>query len=141
MEQEKKESNLHKQTRNISKGGKKKYHHISSGKIYINCTFNNTIVTLTDEKGNVVIWSTAGSNGFKGTKKGTPFAAQITASKVSERALELGVKQIQLLISGPGPGRETAIRAIASSGIKITAIRDITPIPHNGCRPPKPRRV
>jgi len=139
-EEKKKESNVNKPAK-INKPTKKKHYNISSGKVYINCTFNNTIITVTDEKGNVVAWSSSGSNGFKGTKKGTPFASQVTASKIAGKLSELGMKQIQILISGPGPGRETAIRAIATSGVKVTAIRDITPIPHNGCRPPKPRRV
>lgn len=130
-----------KEQKTKHKSSKKKHYSLSSGRVYINCTFNNTIVTLTDEKGNVVAWSSAGSNGFKGTKKGTPFASQITASKIADKMAEIGVKQIQIFISGPGPGRETAIRAVASKGVKVTAIKDVTPIPHNGCRPPKPRRV
>lgn len=114
---------------------------VSFARVYINCSFNNTIITFTDEKGGVIAWSTSGSNGFRGTKKGTPFAAQITASKAAARALEYGVKQAMVLVSGPGPGRETAIRGVAAAGIHIVSIRDITPIPHNGCRPPKARRV
>lgn len=121
---------------------KRRYHgSVAFAKVYINCSFNNTIVTITDEKGNVLAWSTSGANGFRGTKKGTPFAAQITASKAAARAAEYGVKQAQVIVTGPGPGRETAIRAIASSGIHVVSIKDTTPIPHNGCRPPKPRRV
>lgn len=114
---------------------------VSFARVYINCSFNNTIITFTDEKGGVIAWSTSGSNGFRGTKKGTPFAAQITASKAAARALEYGVKQAMVLVSGPGSGRETAIRGVAAAGIHIVSIRDITPIPHNGCRPPKARRV
>jgi len=120
---------------------KKKHIRLSVARIYISSSFNNTIVTLTDEKGNVVAWASGGSCGFKGTKKGTPFAAQVTVNKILEKANAFGVKQLSVFISGPGPGRETALRAIAQSGLKIVSIRDITPIPHNGCRPPKPRRV
>jgi len=121
----------------------KRRHHgtVTFAKVYINCSFNNTIVTITDEKGNVLAWSTSGANGFRGTKKGTPFAAQITSSKAASRAMEYGVKQAVVFVTGPGNGRETAIRAIAASGIHVLSIKDTTPIPHNGCRPPKPRRV
>ncbi len=121
----------------------KRRHHgtVTFAKVFINCSFNNTIVTIADEKGNVLAWSTSGANGFRGTKKGTPFAAQITASKAASRASEYGVKQALVFVTGPGNGRETAIRAIASSGIHVLSIKDTTPIPHNGCRPPKPRRV
>ncbi len=110
-------------------------------KAFVRASFNNTIVSITDQNGNVVAWSSAGANGFKGTKKGTPFAAQMTASSVAKKAKERGVKQIQVFVQGPGPGRETAIRALQSSGLFIVLIKDITPIPHNGCRGPKPRRV
>ena len=110
-------------------------------RVYIRSSFNNTIVTITDEHGNTLLWSTAGSAGFKGTKKGTPYAAQIAASSVAKKAVELGVKQAAVFVKGPGPGREVAIRSIQAAGLSITAIRDITPIPHNGCRPPKQRRV
>ena len=120
---------------------KRRFRTVAFARVYINCSFNNTLITFTDEKGNVIAWSTSGGNGFRGTKKGTPFAAQITASKASARAAEYGVKQAMILVSGPGPGRETAIRGIAASGIHVVSIKDITPIPHNGCRPPKARRV
>lgn len=121
---------------------KRRYHgSVAFAKVFINCSFNNTIVTITDEKGNVLSWSTSGANGFRGTKKGTPFAAQITSAKAAGRALEYGVKQAMVFVTGPGNGRETAIRAISSSGIHVISIKDTTPIPHNGCRPPKPRRV
>jgi small subunit ribosomal protein S11 len=110
-------------------------------KAYIQSSFNNTIITITDEKGNTVVWSSAGGNGFKGTKKGTPFAAQMTASNVARKAIDAGVKQAVVLVNGPGPGRETAIRGLQAAGLIITSIRDITPVPHDGCRPPKPRRV
>ncbi len=125
----------------FKKGRKRQHHNVSFGRVYITCSFNNTIVTITDEHGNVVAWATSGGNGFRGTKKGTPFAAQITASKAAEKAVAMGMKQAQVFISGPGPGRETAIRAVGAAGIRVVSIKDVTPIPHNGCRPPKPRRV
>ena len=114
---------------------------VAFARVYVNCSFNNTIITFTDEKGGVIAWSTSGGNGFRGTKKGTPFAAQITASKAAAKAAEYGVRQAMVFVSGPGPGRETAIRAVAQSGIHVVSIKDVTPIPHNGCRPPKARRV
>ena len=114
---------------------------ITSAKVYIQCTFNNTIVSITDDRGNLVVWSTAGSSGFKGTKKGTPFAAQITADAAAKKAVALGVKQVSVFVKGPGSGRETAIRALQGAGLMVTSIKDVTPIPHNGCRPPKARRV
>jgi len=120
---------------------KRRLRTVAFARVYVNCSFNNTLITFTDEKGNVIAWSTSGGNGFRGTKKGTPFAAQITASRASARAAEYGVKQAMVLVSGPGPGRETAIRGIAASGIHVVSIKDITPTPHNGCRPPKARRV
>ena len=120
---------------------KRRYRNVPFARVYINCSFNNTIVTITDEKGGAIAWSTSGSNGFRGTKKGTPFAAQITASKACSKAAEYGVRQAQIFVNGPGPGRETAIRAIAASGIRVVSIKDVTGIPHNGCRPPKARRV
>jgi small subunit ribosomal protein S11 len=113
----------------------------AQGTAYIKATFNNTIVTITDTKGNVVAWSSAGNNGFKGTKKGTPFAAQSASELAAKKALELGVKEVNVLVKGPGSGRETAIRALQATGLDITSIKDVTPIPHNGCRPRKKRRV
>ena len=110
-------------------------------KAYIQSSFNNTIVTITDEKGATLVWASAGSAGFKGTKKGTPFAAQLTASNAARKALDTGVKQVSVLVNGPGPGRETAIRGLQAAGLVITSIKDITPVPHDGCRPPKARRV
>jgi small subunit ribosomal protein S11 len=123
--------------------GKKKkvWRDITSARAYIQCTFNNTIVSITDERGNIIVWSSAGSSGFKGTKKGTPFAAQITADAAARKALNLGVKQLSVFVKGPGSGRETAIRALQGAGLLVTSIRDVSPIPHNGCRPPKARRV
>ena len=122
-------------------GKKKEKKNITDGVAHIQSTFNNTIITFTDEKGGVIAWSTSGGNGFRGTKKGTPFAAQITASKAAAKAAEYGVRQAMVFVSGPGPGRETAIRAVSQSGIHVVSIKDVTPIPHNGCRPPKARRV
>ena len=113
----------------------------SVGIAHISATFNNTIVSVTDIKGNALSWASAGQAGFKGTKKGTPFAAQSAAELAAKRALELGVRQVSILVKGPGSGRETAIRAIQAAGLEITSIKDVTPIPHNGCRPPKRRRV
>ena len=122
--------------------GKKKIRFIGGiAKAYVQSSFNNTIITITDEKGNTVVWASAGGSGFKGTKKGTPFAAQMCASAVAKKAVDAGVKQVVVLVNGPGPGRETAIRGLQSAGLLITSIRDITPVPHDGCRPPKPRRV
>ena len=108
---------------------------------YIQSTFNNTIVNITDDKGNTLAWASAGGSGFKGAKKGTPFAAQMTAAAVGKKAMDCGVKQVSVFVNGPGPGRETAIRGLQSSGLMISAIKDVTPVPHDGCRPPKPRRV
>jgi small subunit ribosomal protein S11 len=122
-------------------GAKKQKKNIPSGVAYIKSTFNNTIVTITDTTGNVVSWATAGSSGFKGAKKGTPFAAQTAADTAARTAMDNGMKQVEVMVSGPGAGRETAIRALQGAGLEITLIRDITPIPHNGCRPPKRRRV
>ncbi len=111
------------------------------GRVYIKSTFNNTIVTITDTKGNTICWSSAGSCGFKGTKKGTPFAAQVAAQTAAKRAAELGLKYVAVYVKCPGPGREVAIRALQNAGLTVTAIYDVTPIPHNGCRPRKLRRV
>jgi small subunit ribosomal protein S11 len=120
---------------------KKTWKNIGVARAHIQSSFNNTIVTITDEQGQVVVWATAGSCGFKGTKKGTPFAAQVTADTAAKKAIEAGVKQIHVLVKGPGAGRETAIRGLQGAGLSILSIRDVTPIPHDGCRPPKPRRV
>nr|YP_009511109.1 ribosomal protein S11 [Hydropuntia rangiferina]AXI96782.1 ribosomal protein S11 [Hydropuntia rangiferina]UAD87463.1 ribosomal protein S11 [Hydropuntia rangiferina] len=114
---------------------------IINGITHIKSTFNNTIITITDLKGCTLSWSSSGASGFKGTKKGTPFAAQIAAEKAAKQAMEQGIRHTEVLINGPGSGRETAIRALQATGINITLIKDITPIPHNGCRPPKKRRV
>ncbi len=114
---------------------------VSEGRIYIHCSFNNCIVSVTDKDGNVVAWSSGGESGFKGTRKGTGFAAQVVAQNACKKALDMGMKEARLFVKGPGSGRETAIRSVGASGITITSIKDITPIPHNGCRPPKIRRV
>ena len=113
----------------------------SEGRAYIQSTFNNTMVTLTDSRGNVIAWGSSGTAGFKGARKGTPYAAQLAARDAARKAMEHGLRQVEVYIKGPGSGREAAIRALQSSGLYITSIRDVTPIPHNGCRPPKRRRV
>lgn len=120
---------------------KKLWKNVGVARAYIQSSFNNTIVSITDEQGQVIVWATAGAAGFKGTKKGTPFAAQVTADNAGKRAIEAGVKQVHVLVKGPGSGRETAIRGLQGAGLTILSIRDITPIPHDGCRAPKPRRV
>jgi small subunit ribosomal protein S11 len=120
---------------------KKVKKNISSGVAHIAATFNNTIVTITDISGNVVSWSSAGACGFKGSRKSTPFAAQLAAESAARKAQEHGMRTVQVFIKGPGSGRESAIRALQSAGFKVSLIRDVTPIPHNGCRPPKRRRV
>lgn len=108
---------------------------------YIQATFNNTIVTITDQQGNTVTWASAGSSGFKGSRKSTPYAAQLAAQNAARQAMEHGVREIDVFVKGPGPGREAAIRSLQGAGLKVRSITDITPIPHNGCRPPKKRRV
>jgi len=121
---------------------KKKYKKAeSTGVAHIQATFNNTIITITDTQGNVIVWSSAGKSGFKGSRKSTPFAAGKAAEYSAKQALELGVKRVEVWVKGPGSGRETAIRSLQSAGLEVTTIRDVTPIPHNGCRPPKRRRV
>ena len=114
---------------------------VPEGRACIQATFNNTIVTLTDPNGNVIAWSSSGTAGFKGSRKGTPYAAQLAATNAARKAMDHGLKQVEVVVKGPGSGREAAIRALQSSGIFITSIRDVTPMPHNGCRPPKRRRV
>ena len=114
---------------------------IPTGRAYIHSTFNNTIVTLTDPQGNVLAWGSSGTAGFKGARKGTPYAAQLAARDAVRKAMEHGLRQVEVFVKGPGSGREAAIRSLQSSGLYITSITDVTPIPHNGCRPPKKRRV
>lgn len=120
---------------------KKKVHVDANGRAFVKATFNNTIVTLTDTYGNVIAWSSAGKNGFKGSRKSTPFAAQVAAEAAAKEAVDLGLKRVEVFIKGPGGGREAAVRSLQVAGLEVTMIRDITPIPHNGCRPPKRRRV
>ena len=120
------------------KKGKK---NVSSGNVYVLSSFNNTIVTITDSMGNTVCWSTAGAKGFRGSRKNTPFAAQVAAEDAARKAVENGMRSVQVYVSGPGSGRESALRALSSAGLRVTFIEDVTPIPHNGCRPPKRRRV
>jgi small subunit ribosomal protein S11 len=120
---------------------KKEKKNVINGNVYVNATFNNTIVTITDKQGNVISWSSAGSKGFKGSRKSTPYAAQVAADDAAGKALEHGLKNITVEVKGPGSGRETALRALQARGFKITSIKDMSPTPHNGCRPPKKRRV
>ena len=114
---------------------------VATGNAYIQCSFNNTIVTITDSMGNVVCWSTAGAKGFRGSRKNTPFAAQVAAEDAAIKAVENGMRTVQVFINGPGAGRESALRAMQAAGLRVTYIEDITPVAHNGCRPPKRRRV
>ena len=120
---------------------KKEKKNVPEGVVHIQATFNNTIVTFTDPKGNVVAWSSAGSLGFRGSRKGTPFAAQQACLTAAKRARECGMRTVEVRVKGPGSGRESAVRALATAGLNVKAIKDVTPIPHNGCRPPKRRRV
>jgi small subunit ribosomal protein S11 len=120
---------------------KKERRFILQGIVHIQSTFNNTIVSSTDPQGQVIAWASAGTVGFKGAKKGTPFAAQQAAESVAKRSMDQGMRQVEVLVKGPGAGRETAIRALQAAGLEISLIKDVTPIPHNGCRPPKRRRV
>jgi small subunit ribosomal protein S11 len=124
-----------------SKTKRKEKKNVLQGVVHIQSTFNNSIVTSTDPQGNVVAWSSAGACGFKGARKGTPFAAQSAAEDVAKKSIENGMRSVRVFVSGPGSGRETAIRALQVAGLEITLIKDVTPIPHNGCRPPKRRRV
>ncbi len=126
---------------NSSRARKKIKKNVAEGIAHIHASFNNTIVTITDRQGNALSWATSGSNGFKGSRKSTPFAAQIAAENAGKAAQECGVKNLEVRIKGPGPGRESAVRALNSVGFKITSISDVTPVPHNGCRPPKKRRI
>ena len=120
---------------------KRERKHVERGQAHIQSTFNNTLITLTDMDGNALSWSSAGSNGFKGSRKSTPFAAQSAAEVAAKAAMEHGLKSVEVFVKGPGSGREAAIRALETAGLKVVSIKDITPIPHNGCRPPKKRRV
>jgi small subunit ribosomal protein S11 len=120
---------------------KKEKKNISSGIVHIQSTFNNTIVTITDPAGNVLAWSSSGVQGFKGSRKSTPFAAQLAAQDAAKKAMEHGMKNVEVYVKGPGPGRESALRSLQATGFNVVLIKDVTPIPHNGCRPPKRRRV
>lgn len=120
---------------------KKEKKNIANGVVHIQSTFNNTIVTITDAAGNVVSWSSGGVQGFKGSRKSTPFAAQLTAEDAAKKAMEHGMRSVEVYVKGPGAGRESALRALQAAGFKVMSIKDVTPIPHNGCRPPKRRRV
>ncbi len=124
----------------MAKKGKEKKN-VANGIAHIHASFNNTIVTITDTTGNVITWSSAGNKGFKGSRKSTPFASQLAAEAAAKKAIEHGMKQVEVFVKGPGTGRESAIRSIQAAGLEIIAIKDVTPIPHNGCRPPKRRRV
>jgi small subunit ribosomal protein S11 len=123
------------------RGPRKSKRTISSGQIHIFATFNNTIVTITDNQGNTVAWASAGAVGFKGSRKSTPFAARLATEKALKAAMDMGLREVDLIVKGPGPGRESAIRAVQATEIKVNSIADVTPVPHNGCRPPKRRRV
>jgi small subunit ribosomal protein S11 len=123
------------------RGRKKVKKNVSDGIAHVHASFNNTIITITDRQGNALAWSTSGAQGFKGSRKSTPFAAQVAAEVAGKEAQECGIKTLDVLIKGPGPGRESTVRALNGLGIKISSISDITPVPHNGCRPPKRRRI
>ncbi|MFQ3630504.1 30S ribosomal protein S11 [Roseiflexus sp.] len=123
------------------RGKRRERKNVPRGQAHIQSTFNNTVVTITDPNGNVICWSSAGQNGFKGSRKSTPYAAQIAAENAARKAIENGMRQIEVFVKGPGAGREAAIRSLQAAGLQVTAITDVTPIPHNGCRPPKRRRV
>ena len=123
------------------RGGRRERKNVPYGRAYIHATFNNTIITVTDQQGNTIAWSSAGTVGFKGSRKSTPYAAQLAAQQVVKNAQDHGVQEVDVFVKGPGPGREAAIRSLQSAGFKVRSITDITPIPHNGCRPPKKRRV
>ncbi len=123
------------------RGGRREKKNIPEGIVHIQATFNNTVVTITDKQGNTVSWSTCGVQGFKGSRKGTPFAAQMASENAARKAMDHGMRSVDVHVNGPGSGREAAVRALAAAGLKIKVIKDVTPLPHNGCRPPKRRRV
>jgi len=125
----------------MAKGKKKTHKNVQNGHAHIQATFNNTIVTITDAQGNALSWSSAGARGFKGSRKSTPYAAGVAAEDAARKAQEYGLKSVAVFLKGPGTGREAALRSLQSAGLRITSIRDVTPLPHNGCRPPKRRRV
>ncbi|MBI3377803.1 MAG: 30S ribosomal protein S11 [Nitrospirae bacterium] len=123
------------------KGARKDKKHVNVGVAHIQATFNNTIVSITDPNGNVVAWASSGSLGFKGSRKGTPYAAQMAGESAAKKAIDVGMKQLDVFVKGPGAGRESAIRALQIAGLEVNLIKDVTPVPHNGCKPPKRRRV
>ena len=123
------------------KASKKVKKNVADGIAHVHASFNNTIITITDRQGNALSWATSGGSGFRGSRKSTPFAAQVAAETAGKAAMECGIKNLEVEIKGPGPGRESSVRALNALGIKITAISDVTPVPHNGCRPPKKRRI
>jgi small subunit ribosomal protein S11 len=131
----------HRRMAQRKKGVKKERKNINYGAAHIQATFNNTIVTITDPSGEVITWASAGNLGFKGSRKGTPYAAQMAAASAAKKAMDFGMKQVDIFVNGPGAGRESAIRALQAAGLEINLIKDVTPVPHNGCRPPKRRRV
>ena len=137
MAQQKKQSGA----KAARRGRKKERRQIAHAQAHIKSSFNNTIITITDQQGNVLCWSTSGNVGFKGSRKSTPFAAQMAAEQAARRAQEYGVRTVDVFVKGPGSGRETAIRSLQANGLEVQVIKDVTPIPHNGCRPPKRRRV
>ena len=120
---------------------KRERKNITSGVAHVNATFNNTLITITDAQGNTISWQSAGGMGFKGSRKSTPYAAQVAAESAAQKAMEHGMKTLEVMVKGPGSGRESALRALQAAGFNVTAIKDVTPVPHNGCRPPKRRRV
>jgi small subunit ribosomal protein S11 len=132
---------LGKQKKKATRTRRRERKNIAVGQAHIQSTFNNTIVSITDLQGNVISWGSAGAQGFKGSRKSTPFAAQVTAEATARRAIDHGMRSIEVFVRGPGSGREAAIRSLAAAGLEVSAITDVTPIPHNGCRPPKRRRV
>ena len=127
--------------KNVRSNKRKEKKHVESGAAHIRSTFNNTIVTISDTKGNALSWASAGGLGFRGSRKSTPFAAQMAAEQAAKAAMEHGLRQVEVIVKGPGSGREAAIRALQAAGLEVNSIKDVTPIPHNGCRPPKRRRV
>lgn len=130
------------QTKGAAEGVKKKDRkNVPQGVAHVNASFNNTIITITDPFGNTIAWSSSGANGFKGSRKSTPYASQVAAEVAGKKAIEHGMRTVEVLVKGPGAGRESALRALAAVGLAVTSIKDITPVPHNGCRPPKRRRV
>ena len=130
-----------RQTRSRRSGPKKERRNVSHGQAHIRATFNNTIITITDVKGNTIAWASAGNSGFKGSRKSTPYAAQMAGQQAAKGATDNGMREVDVFVNGPGPGREAAIRSLQQGGLKVTSITDVTPIPHNGCRPRKKRRV